>query len=416
MHILISGAGIAGPTLAYFLQRAGHRITVVEKAHALLPHGQNIDIEGSGIAVVKKMGLFEEILAKNTTEKGTQFVNPKGKSIAPLPVIKGLSVSPTSELEILRGDLAMILYKASVESPGVQYLFDTTVKEVLENNDDAVKVLLSNGQTQTFDLLVAADGQWSKIRKQCFPPVTTVDKNAYTGYWTSPRLPSDNDWWNIYFGLGSRTMHTRPDPYGTIRGALSHMPRDGPEKKAWETASRGDRKTQQELLRSEFSDAGWQAQRLLDSMDQAPDFYFQAVKQIRMSKWSNGRVICLGDAAFAPTPLSGMGTTLALTAAYVLGGELSELKDGEHPAEAFSAYEKTLRPFVEETQDIPSFVPAIMHPATALRRWLLFTLVSTISRVIALAVKIPWTRRFLVQDEKQGFTLPSYPRFDSEKS
>ena len=169
MRVLISGAGIAGPALARGLAKAGLRVTIAEKHHAILPYGQSVDIQGSAVTAVKKMGLLDEIKQFNTTERGTQFIDPKGRPFAPFPVNKGSTASFTSEFEILRGDLAAIFYKATKDHPNVSYLLGTTIKEVISNDDQTVKIELSNGQVQDFDLLVAADGQWSKVRKQCFP-------------------------------------------------------------------------------------------------------------------------------------------------------------------------------------------------------------------------------------------------------
>ena len=415
MRVLISGAGIAGPALAWFLAKAGARITIVEKSHSILPHGQNVDMQGSAITVIKKMGLMDQIRRFNTTEKGTQFINPKGRPFAPFPVKEGSSASLTSEFEILRGDLAAILHEATKDHPNVNYLFGTTIKEVVSNDDDTVKVELSHGEVQDFDLLVAADGQWSKVRKQCFPPeyVNVVHLGMYAVYGTIPRLSSDNDWWNIYLALESRLISLRPDPHGTIRAMFTRMPCNDAQEGAWLEASKSDRQTQEELLRREFADAGWQAQRLLDAMDQAPDFYFHAIQQIKMSKWSNSRVVCLGDAAYAPTPLTGMGTSLAITGAYVLAGELSKLDDGEHPSKALEAYESTFRPFVEEMQQIPFFVPAIAHPETAWKRWLFQAFAWALSKVVT----IPGlANRFGDESKDDNFSLPHYPSFDDEGS
>ncbi|KAI9762327.1 MAG: hypothetical protein M4579_000476 [Chaenotheca gracillima] len=418
MHVLISGAGIAGPTLAFFLAKAGARITIVEKSSSLLPHGQNVDIQGSARIVIKKMGLLEEVLRLNTTEKGTQFIDPKGRPYAAFPVKDSSSArptaSPTSPFEILRADLARILYEATKDHPNVNYLFGTTIKDVISNNDDSVKVVLSNGEVQESDLLVAADGQWSQLRKQCFSPedINVVDLGMYVAYGTIPRLPNDNDWWNVYQALGSRIITLRPDPHGTVRAMFSRMPCNGAQEKAWSEASRGDRKTQKELLRSEFADAGWQAPRLLDAMDQAPDFYFHANQQIKMSKWSKSRVILLGDAAYCPTALTGMGTSLALDGAYVLAGELSKLDDGEHPRKALEAYESAFRPFVEEQQQIPSVFPGIAHPGSAWKRRLFQALLWTISKLVA----IPWVANKFDDTDEEGFPLPRYPSFDDQGS
>ncbi|KAF2723700.1 FAD/NAD(P)-binding domain-containing protein [Polychaeton citri CBS 116435] len=414
MHVLVSGAGIAGPALAWFLAKTGAHVTVLEKSGSFRSQGQNVDIDGGAVTVIKKMGLLDEVRRFNTTEAGTQFIDPKGRPFAFFPVGKDSSASPTSEFEILRGDLAAIFYNATKDHPNVDYEFGTTVKKVVSNGDDAVKVELSNEKVQEFDILVAADGQWSNVRKQCFPSedVKVVDKNLYTIYWTVPRLPRDNDWWNIYNALGSRVISLRPDPYNTIRAAITKMPSTEAQKKMWLEASRSDRQTQVELLRREFSDAGWEAHRLLDSLDQTDDLYFHPLQQIKMSKWSNSRVVCIGDAAHAPTPLTGMGTSLAVIGAYILAGELSKLKEGEHPARALETYDSTFRPFVEKIQNLPFFVPAIAHPGTAWKRWLLQSLVWVISKAVA----IPWVARIFDPKDDQGFPLPEYPGFDDRKT
>ncbi|KAF9632487.1 putative 2-polyprenyl-6-methoxyphenol hydroxylase-like oxidoreductase protein [Lasiodiplodia theobromae] len=415
MRVLISGAGIAGPTLAWYLAKAGARITIVEKSHALLPHGQNIDINGSALTVIKKMGLIDQIRRFNTTEKGTQFIDPKGRPFAPFPVKSGSSASPTSEFEILRGDLAAVLHEATKNHPNIDYMFGTTISRVISNNNAAVKVELSNGEVQDYALLAAADGQWSKVRKECFPPesVNVIDKGMYAVYWTISRLPGDNDWWNIYQALGSRILSLRPDPHGTMRACITRMPCSDAQKKAWQEATRSDRKTQEELVRMDFADAGWQAQRLLDSMSQAPDFYFQAIQQIKLAKWSNNRVVSIGDAAYAPTPLTGAGASLAITGAYVLAGELSKLNDGQHPSSALSAYESTFRPFVEETQNIPFFVPAIAHPETTWKRWLLQAFVGALSKAVA----TPWlVNKFDRDNNEEDFPLPDYETFNSKST
>ncbi|KAH7166409.1 hypothetical protein EDB81DRAFT_681203 [Dactylonectria macrodidyma] len=409
MRVLISGAGIAGPTLAWFLARTGARVTIVEKSQSILPHGQNIDIQGSALRVIEKMGLMEQLRRFNTTEKGTQFIGPSGRPCALFPITKDSHASLTSEFEILRGDLAMVLHEATKDHPNVDYLLGTTIDEVVTNNEKSVTVRLNNGDVREFDLLVAADGQWSKIRKQCFPSdsVRVIDKNMYVAYWTIPRIPGDNDLWNIYMALQSRLLSTRPDPHGTIRAMLTRMPCNDAQSKAWKEACKSDRQTQQDLLRREFGDAGWEAKRLLGAMDQAPDFYFHAVQQIRMSKWSASRIVCLGDAAYAPTPLTGMGTSLAITGAYVLAGELSKLTDGEHPARALGAYENAFRPFVEEIQKIPSFIPDVMHPETAWKRWLLQAFIWTLSKVVSRLAAVPWMAKILKQND-EDFPLPKY--------
>jgi 2-polyprenyl-6-methoxyphenol hydroxylase-like FAD-dependent oxidoreductase len=417
MRVLVSGAGIAGPTLAWWLAKAGAHVTILEKNRTFLPHGQAIDIVGSALRVIRQMGLVDEVKRYNTTEAGTRLINPKGNPFACFPIKEGTQVSFTSEFEILRGDLAKVLYKAAKSYPNVEFLLGTTVTKVVSNDDETVKVSLSSGEVREFDLLVAADGQWSKVRKQCFPSesIEVVDKNMYAVYYTMPRLPSDNDMWNVYMTLPSKVITIRPDPHGTVRAMFTLMPCNDAQKKAWQTASKGDRQSQEDLTKKEFSNAGWQAERMLNAMDTAPDFYFQAIQQIKMNKWSNCRVICLGDTAYAPTPLTGMGTSLAITGAYVLAGELSKLVDNEHPTKALDAYEEKFRPFVEEMQKIPFFLPDIAHPEKVWSRWLVHTLLWTLSKIAAIIVAVPWLSN-KVADNEEDFKLPQYPKFEGSES
>ncbi|KAL8996143.1 MAG: hypothetical protein Q9169_004290 [Polycauliona sp. 2 TL-2023] len=410
MRVLISGAGITGPTLAWFLAKTGAHVTIFEKAHALLPHGQNVDLEGSALAVMEKMGLLDEVRRFNTTEKGCQFIDSRGRPFAPFPIQEGSRASLTSEFEILRADLSAILYNATKDHPNIEYRFNTTVKKVISNDGDSVKIESSHGETQEYDLLVAADGQWSKVRRQCFPPesVKVNDLGMTAIYWTIPRLPHDNDYWNIYLALQARIITLRPDPYGTIRAMITRMPCNEAQKNEWMEAARSGKPVQQALLRKEFADAGWQAERLLDSMDQAPDFYFHVIQQIKMSKWSTGRVVCLGDAAFAPSPLTGMGTSLAVTGAYVLAGELSKLNRNDSPTKALESYERVFRPFVEKSQEVPSIVPGIAHPVEAWKRSIFHLGMRALSQLAT----YPWlTRRWEKDHREEDFPLPEYGGF-----
>ncbi|KAF3035113.1 hypothetical protein E8E12_004949 [Didymella heteroderae] len=415
MRVLISGAGVAGPGLAYFLSKTGARVTIVEKASAPLPHGQNVDITGAAVKVVRKMGIFDEVKRYHTSERGTQFIDPNGQPFALFPVKENSITSLTSEFEILRGDMAKILWEASRSLPDVEYIFDTTIQQIVHNNDDSVKVELSNGTVQEYDMLVAADGQWSKLRKEVFATesVNVVDKNMYVVYFTVPKTKADNDWWNVYIGLQSRIITLRPDPHGTIRAMFTIMPRNETQKTAWQNAIRAGRQMQEELVRQEFANAGWESKRLLDVMSAAPDFYFHPMQQIKMDKWSQSRVICLGDTAFAPTPLTGMGTSLAILGGYMLAGELAKLQPDQHPKTAFDAYEKAFRPFVEQTQEVPSIFPGAVHPDVAWKRWLLQTALST----VAWAVSFPLFTRLIggaksAEEQDDNFKLPQYESLD----
>jgi 2-polyprenyl-6-methoxyphenol hydroxylase-like FAD-dependent oxidoreductase len=417
MHILISGSGISGPSLAYWLaQSSHHRITILEKAPILLPNGQNVDIQGAAITVIRKMGLMPQVRAMSTRETGTRFVNTHGASFAEFPVKEGHSASLTNEFEILRGDLAKILYEATKHLANVTYQFGRTIREVLRNDGRGVKVLLSDGETQEYDLLVAADGQWSKLRTQVFPSSSVAIKHQgmYAVYYTVPRLPSDKSIWDIHITRSSATMSTRPDPHGTMRAMFTFMPSTVAQETAWKDASRAGREAQSQILKAMFENAGWQAPRLLSALASAPDFYFHAISQVKMERWSEGSVVCLGDAAYCPTPLTGMGTSLAIIGAYMLAGELGRIAqtsddktdtDGSITA-ALSAYETAFRPFVEQSQEISPFLPAVVHPGSVWKRLVLQTLLKVVAGVVAMPWIANWTRDAASRDD--GFKLPNY--------
>ncbi|KAI8617612.1 hypothetical protein BC830DRAFT_1166872 [Chytriomyces sp. MP71] len=381
LRVLVSGGGIAGPTVAHFLARAGANVLVVEKAPGLQRNGQNVDINGSARRVVAKMGLTDQVIAHNTTEKGTCFVDDGGRAFAEFPIGKG---SFTSQMEILRSDLAKILYEHTKKNPNVEFKFDTKIDKVLENNDHGVKVLLSDGSTHAADVLIAADGTGSQVRKMCFDPATIKrrDTGVFVAYWTVPRETNDSDWWAIHQTSNSKTISLRPDPYHSIRVMVTCLPRTEAHRTQWRTASRANRSDQERFLVREIPAGAWQGQRLHDTMLQAPDFYIQAMQQIQMDSWSSGRVVCLGDAAYAPTPLTGMGTPLALMGGYLLAGELSKTWR-EHPQKAFATYEALYRSFVEETQQYPSIAPKLAHARGPMMRWLTQTAIWSAAKVTA---------------------------------
>jgi 2-polyprenyl-6-methoxyphenol hydroxylase-like FAD-dependent oxidoreductase len=320
----------------------------------------------------------------------TRFIDKHGRPFAPFPVRVGSKSSITAEHEILRGDLAKLLYDTTVKDPQITYRFGTFVDQILSNDDHSVKVAFNDGSKHEYDILVAADGQWSNVRRQTFDPssIKIIDKGSYVAYWTGKRTAADNDWWNIHQALRARVVTCRPDPNGTIRVAVSFMPTDDASRQAWRSASRSDRKTQEALVKSEFKDVGWETKRFLEDMSQAPDFYFQSIQQVRMKKWSKGRVICLGDAAYAPTPLTGMGTSLAIHGAHLLATELNKLGPDQHPAGAFDAYESKFRPTVEKIQSIPFFIPGIAHPASVWHRSIFSAFVTIASKIMALFARL----------------------------
>lgn len=349
-RILISGASIAGNTAAWWLTRFGHDVTVVERAPDFRDGGQNIDVRGVGREVLRRMGLDDVALRNGTTEEGTAWVNEDGSVAAQLVTDEPGQDGPTAELEILRGDLARVIYEPASEQAA--YRFGDTIKAI-DERDRGVEVTFASGNIETLDLVIVAEGVGSATRELVFPQENDPRWMDVTmAYFTIPRIESDDRMWRWYNATEGRSISLRPDNHGTTRANLTiQKPSEGEQD--W------DQELQKVFMRDRFADAGWQAERVLAGMEETDDFYFDVLRQVRMPRWSNGRVVLTGDAAWCATPLAGIGTTLAVTGAYVLAAELQRNSDVDA---ALRAYEAAMRPMVEEGQGVPKFGSKMMQP------------------------------------------------------
>jgi len=368
--ILICGASVAGPTLAYWLTRYGFKVTIIERAPELRLGGQNIDIQGAARTVISRMGIEPLIREASTSEEGLRFVGQDGAVKAEFPVGTASNSRGTKELEILRGELAKILYDQTRED--VDYIFGDQIKG-LQQHATHVTVSFHRGANQDFDIVVAADGVRSKTRKLILAKDATIRPlGLYCAYFAIPRLSSDDNWWRWYIAAGRRAIHLRPDNVGMIRASLWFVSKPA----GYEEWTQMDQKT---FLCDQFGDAGWEANRVLHAMMQSEDLYFDHISQVYTPDWSNGRAALLGDCAYGPSPLTGMGTTLAIVGAYVLAGELAKHESHEP---AFEAYEKRMRPYVDLAQKIPPGVPWLVHPKTSAGIWLLHKIARAASSLI----------------------------------
>lgn len=352
-HVLITGASIAGPAAAFWLARAGFRVTVLERSPELREGGQNIDVRATGREVLRRMGLEDAVRRRNTGEVGTRFVDEEGRTVSEFPVDESDdSDGPTAELEILRGALARVVADACPDE--VVWRFGDHVT-ALEQDDDGVTVTYAGGGSERFDLLVVAEGVGSATRALVFgdePEERAL--GMYAAYATIPRTPEDDDWWRALVTPGSRQASLRPDDVGTTRANLNFLA-DGPELEGLDDAAT------RAALRERFAGVGWEVPRILDGFDAADDLYVDWLRQVRSPSWHRGRVVLLGDAAWSITPIGGGGASLALTGGYVLAAFLSQNDDHE---EAFGRYEEWLRPLVEDAQDLPPGVPRIAAPSS----------------------------------------------------
>lgn len=353
--VLISGASVAGPALAFWLHRYGFQPTIVERAPALRPGGYAVDFRGASLRVLERMGLLPEIQQKQTRIGAITIVDRNHRKLASMP--DGFT---SGELEILRGDLATIFHQATRET--TEYIFDDSIATIEESATGA-DVLFESGDRRRFDLVVGADGLHSKVRSVIFGEETRFIR--YLGYYVSIfTIPN-------YLNLEHSGLY-----YGTPGKKVGIFSGGDPEeaKASFFFATdpldyaRRDNAQQKKILREHFQQEGWEVPRLLECMESAPDLYFDSVSQVKMDRWSSGRSVLLGDAAWCASPLSGMGTGMAVVGAYILAGELAEA-EGEYRV-AFARYETLMRAFVEKCQGIADGGTDWFVPRTRFRLWL----------------------------------------------
>lgn len=390
--VLISGAGVAGPALAFWLRRHGFAVTVVERAPGLRPGGQAVDVRGTAREVVDRMGLTARIRAETLREKGMAYVDERGGVRARLPVHAFGGEGIVADIEIERGDLARLLYEATRDD--VEYVFDDSI-ETLEQTGDGVRLTFDRSAPRTVDLVVGADGSHSRTRALAFGPESAYVRplGAYLAYFSIPHR-DETGWFLLHNAPDGRVVGTRPTRDGRTAAFFSFR---SPEL----DVDRRDRAAQQRLLADRFAGVGWRAAELLAAAPDAGDFYFDRYGQVRMERWSAGRVALLGDAAWCPSPLTGQGTSLALVGAYLLAGELAAAR-GDH-ALAYRRYEELLRPHVTRGQELPGggisgFLPA-SRTAIRMRDASMRAMTSRPLRGLA-------TRLFF--SKADGFDLPEY--------
>jgi 2-polyprenyl-6-methoxyphenol hydroxylase-like FAD-dependent oxidoreductase len=380
-RILIAGGGIAGPCLAFWLTKTSLDISIVVIERSPFPRstGQAIDIRGPAVKIIQQMGLEETIKSKHTGETGTAFVDSDGKIIAQFESTGDTSrQSATSEFEILRAELADVFLKATEGKSNIKYVYGDSIKGLEQDGAD-VWVTFDKRKQERFDVVVAGDGQGSKTRSFMFDKETLADPynflGQYAAFFTIPSRANDAKTWRIHAEPKGRSISLRPHRHEGSCGAylVVTQPARGNRDPAIEEAMKEGPNAIKKILHEYFKDAGWEVKRVLEGMDQSDDFYFDQVAQVKLPKWTNGRCVLIGDAGFAPTPISGQGTSLAIESAYVLAGELSKVRSSVDIPTALENYEKVLRPLVDKVQNIPSAAPQIANPQTNWGIWALNT-------------------------------------------
>ncbi|MEV7221643.1 FAD-dependent monooxygenase [Streptomyces sp. NPDC093681] len=351
---LVSGASIAGPTLAHWLNRHGYAVTVVEKARTIRSGGYPIDVRGPALDVVERMGLLPRLRDAHIDLRRLTFLDEDGDEITSLHPHAVTGGATGRDLEVRRGDLTDALYTAVRDD--VEFLFDDSVA-TLDQTGHGVDVTFRGGGSRTFDLVFGADGMHSSTRELVFGPEERFHR--YLGHcfavFTMPNslgLSHETVMWNTPGRTAALyAVGDDDEVHAFLNFARPHPPHD----------AFGDPRAQRDLVAEVFADAGWKVPDILAALDDADDLFFDAVSQIRMPRWSSGRVALVGDAAHAPSFLTGQGTSLALIGAYRLAGALA---DADHTA-GFAAYEHGARDLVTRTQDRVGAGGGTLFPTTA---------------------------------------------------
>jgi 2-polyprenyl-6-methoxyphenol hydroxylase-like FAD-dependent oxidoreductase len=343
-RVLVAGASVAGPALAHWLRRRGAEVTVVERASQLRPGGQAVDARGVAKEVIRRMGLDAAVRAARTETAGAHTVDVDGNVLETFRADDDGGDGYIAEIEILRGDLSQVLYDDTRD--GVEYIFGDRIAE-LTQDADGVDVAFAGGDRRRFDLVIGADGLHSALRAMVFGPREKFVRHLglVLAFYSVPNEFELHRWLIDYQDQGSgRSAGLRPIPDATRAMAMFSFPA------ADFDVDHRDVAAQKHLLREQMAGFGWLTPRILEHLDDTPDFYLDQVAQVVMDRWSSGRVGLLGDAAFSSSPMSGGGTGLALVGAYLLAGELAAA--GWDPETGFAGYEARMRSFVEANQEI----------------------------------------------------------------
>jgi len=358
-NILISGASIAGPALAYWLKHYGFNPTVVERAPKLREGGYKIDVRGVATNIIKQMGIYDEVRSASTEMIGASFVNENGKHIAEMPA--GLiGMREDEDVEIMRGDLSRIIYNKTYNN--CEYLFNDSITGIKQTKS-GVEVEFEKNAPRTFDLVIGADGIHSNVRSHIFGDEAQFIHSFGDYYYAIYSIPNylNLDRYELFHGAANKTVNVYSTKGSKDAKALFIF--RSPSFKY----NRRDVAQQKQLLSELYKDMEWEVPTLLKYIADAPDFYLDTINQIKMDKWFTGRAALLGDAAFGPSLASGQGTSLALVAAYVLAGELKAA--GGDYEQAFTAYQEEMVEFVKINQKIGENVHQ-MVPSGGFKLWL----------------------------------------------
>jgi 2-polyprenyl-6-methoxyphenol hydroxylase-like FAD-dependent oxidoreductase len=339
MKVLISGAGPAGLTVAYWLRRYGFAPTIVERAPSLVTGGYKIDVRGAALQVLRRMDIHDAVVAAATDMQGAVLVDADGKVINEMSG-DAFGHRASEDLEIVRGTLCRTLMDHISDA---EFIFGDSIRAIAQSLD-GVRVDFTKNGPREFDLVIGADGLHSNVRKIVFGAESQFvrDLGLYLCVYAVPNYLNLDRMEMQYTELGrvAAIWSSRGD--ANAKACFGFV--------APTRVDLHDRAQQQQTLTNVYRGIGWEVPRLLELAPGATDYYFDVAAQVSMDRWSQGRVVLAGDAGYCASPMSGQGTSLALIGAYVLAGELAAAS-GTYQA-AFDQYEKELRPFVMLNQEL----------------------------------------------------------------
>ena len=344
IKILVIGAGIAGPTICYWLRRFGFSPVLIEKSAAIRKGGQALDVRGVVTHIARKMDIYDQICNMRTRIECGRFVDAMGNVLHEEHGEK-FGLRQDDEVEILRGDLVGILMKTIADVPCRFNQYITSMQQ----NDNSITVNFNDGKVENYDLVIAADGIHSAARRMIF------DKNEYQlinlgSYLSTFTIPNYLNLHHMDLECEANhklvSINSDYDPKIARAGFMfrsQHVLKDI-----------RDEKEQKQFLCDTFRDFGWEVQNILNLMSESNDFYFDTITQVKMNSWTKGRIALVGDAGYCPSPLSGQGNNLAFVGAYILAGEL-KAANGDY-IQAFARYNELLHPFVDANQRFGAWV------------------------------------------------------------
>ena len=360
--VVISGGGVTGACLAYLLGKHNFHVTVLERsAKGVAEQGQIIDVEGPARKVMERMGLIDRLREFTTKEEGIKLVDADSRTLAFIPVGE---TSASNELELMRSDLVRVLYEAATQFSNVTFRYGCSIESIQQTSTNVTVEVKDRDKdtikSETYDFLVACDGLRSRTRDMILDPTESENcikaLKLFIAFFSIPAESRDRPFQRFYHAPGRRGILCKP--YSEKESSMYVMlgSRKDPTSLREARLSR-DIQRQKEIMRDIFEGAGWETERFLKGMMETQNFYFEEISQVHLSKWHKGRCILLGDTAYAPSPLTGQGTNLAIMGAYTLAFHLVKQKDQLRHSEtltaAFEAYEKQFRPYVDKTQPLP---------------------------------------------------------------